>query len=207
MTNSGGVHIREFGLKMREKILYVSKCEQSCKNMGPTNKGGSPVSTFSLITVLTFTTFSIEPSSADRLGVTITLLLTSVTFKLIVKQSLPTISYLTYLDLYVIAALVFLGLTSAQHAIIRYMSIKYTEAQINQYDNYSIITLLGIFIAFHVIFAIYMRLTAIKRRTIMVEKDKIYKSKRKFINHFGENARTEKAIEQSMSKTRGGTRI
>ncbi|VDH98242.1 Hypothetical predicted protein [Mytilus galloprovincialis] len=161
----------------------------------------------SLITVLTFTTFSIEPSSADRLGVTITLLLTSVTFKLIVKQSLPTISYLTYLDLYVIAALVFLGLTSAQHAIIRYMSMKYTEAEIIQYDNYSIITLLGIFIAFHVIFAIYMRLTAIRRRTIMVEKDKIYNSKRKFIDHFGENARTEKAIEQSMSKTRGGTRI
>ncbi|CAC5420905.1 unnamed protein product [Mytilus coruscus] len=161
----------------------------------------------SLITVLTFTTFSIEPSSADRLGVTITLLLTSVTFKLIVKQSLPTISYLTYLDLYVIAALVFLGLTSAQHAIIRYMFNYYTEAQIIKYDNYSIITLLAIFCAFHVIFGVYMRLTAIKRRTIMMEKDKIYMSKRKFIDHFGENARTERVIEMSMSKTRGGTRI
>ncbi|XP_052086078.1 gamma-aminobutyric acid receptor subunit beta-1-like [Mytilus californianus] len=161
----------------------------------------------SLITVLTFTTFSIEPSSADRLGVTITLLLTSVTFKLIVKQSLPTISYLTYLDLYVIAALVFLGLTSAQHAIIRYMFNIYTKDQITKYDNYSIITLLCIFLAFHVIFGVYMRQTAIKRRTIMVEKDKLYKAKRKFIDHFGENARTERVIEMSMSKTRGGTRI
>jgi len=57
-----------------------------------------------LIISLTFAAFSIEYSSSDRLAVTITLFLTAVAFKLVVKQSLPTISYLTYLvsniDLY-----------------------------------------------------------------------------------------------------------
>ena len=50
-----------------------------------------------LIISLTFAAFSIEYSSSDRLAVTITLFLTAVAFKLVVKQSLPTISYLTYL--------------------------------------------------------------------------------------------------------------
>lgn len=153
-----------------------------------------------LITVLTFATFSIEPSSADRLAVTITLLLTSVTFKLIVKQSLPLISYLTYLDLYVIAALVFLGLTSSQHAIIRYLSNFYKDSEVYQYDIYSIGCLLFIFIAFHVIFGVFIIFTAVKRRKTMVDKDKLYKAKREFIEHFEDNAKVEQAILRTMSK-------
>ena len=48
--------------------------------------------------VLTFGSLSVEPESpGDRLGVTVTLLLTSVAFKYAVAQSLPTISYLTLL--------------------------------------------------------------------------------------------------------------
>ncbi|KAI8500090.1 hypothetical protein Bbelb_224070 [Branchiostoma belcheri] len=51
-----------------------------------------------LIMALSFTAFSVPPNEpADRLGVTLTLLLTSVAFKFVVTQSLPTISYLTLL--------------------------------------------------------------------------------------------------------------
>lgn len=50
-----------------------------------------------LIISLTFAAFTIDYSTADRITVTITLFLTAVAFKLVVKQSLPTISYLTYL--------------------------------------------------------------------------------------------------------------
>lgn len=50
-----------------------------------------------LIIALTFASYSIEVNSGDRLAVNITLFLTAVAFKLVVKQSLPTISYLTYL--------------------------------------------------------------------------------------------------------------
>ena len=54
-----------------------------------------------LIIGLTFASYSIEVDSADRLAVNITLFLTAVAFKLVVKQSLPTISYLTYLVSYI----------------------------------------------------------------------------------------------------------
>ncbi|XP_020630630.1 acetylcholine receptor subunit alpha-type acr-7-like [Orbicella faveolata] len=51
-----------------------------------------------LIYILSFCSFSVEISSpSDRLGVTLTLLLTAVAFKFVVSQSLPTISYLTLL--------------------------------------------------------------------------------------------------------------
>ncbi|XP_070560479.1 cys-loop ligand-gated ion channel-like isoform X3 [Ptychodera flava] len=51
-----------------------------------------------LIMCMTFASFSVDPfEPADRLSVTLTLLLTSVAFKFVVSQSLPTISYLTIL--------------------------------------------------------------------------------------------------------------
>ena len=50
-----------------------------------------------LVMMLSFMTIAVEPSGSDRLANTITLFLTLVAFKLVVKQSLPTISYLTYL--------------------------------------------------------------------------------------------------------------
>ena len=51
-----------------------------------------------LIDILSFCSFSVDISSpSDRLSVTLTLLLTAVTFKFVVSQRLPTISYLTLL--------------------------------------------------------------------------------------------------------------
>ena len=52
--------------------------------------------------VLTFCSLAVPPDEpGDRLGVTVTLLLTSVAFKYAVAQGLPTISYLTLLVIYV----------------------------------------------------------------------------------------------------------
>ena len=51
-----------------------------------------------LIDILSFTAFSMDSSSpSGRLSVTLTLLLTAVAFKIVLAQSLPTISYLTLL--------------------------------------------------------------------------------------------------------------
>ena len=50
------------------------------------------------IYILSLCSFSVEISSpADRLSITLTLLLTAVAFKFVVSQSLPTISYVTLL--------------------------------------------------------------------------------------------------------------
>jgi hypothetical protein len=50
-----------------------------------------------LVMVLSLLTIAVDSTTSDRLANTMTLFLTMVAFKLVVKQSLPTISYLTYL--------------------------------------------------------------------------------------------------------------
>ncbi|XP_035663086.1 acetylcholine receptor subunit beta-type acr-3-like [Branchiostoma floridae] len=57
---------------------------------------------------LSFTVFSIPAEEhKDRLGITFTLLVTTVAFKLVVSQYLPTVSYLTLLDKYVLGCIIF----------------------------------------------------------------------------------------------------
>ena len=51
-----------------------------------------------LISCLSFATFAVGPDKPqNRLVLTLTLILTVVTFKFVINQSLPRISYLTYL--------------------------------------------------------------------------------------------------------------
>ncbi|XP_070560478.1 neuronal acetylcholine receptor subunit alpha-9-II-like isoform X2 [Ptychodera flava] len=70
-----------------------------------------------LIMCMTFASFSVDPfEPADRLSVTLTLLLTSVAFKFVVSQSLPTISYLTILDKYILFCMTFQCIMVVQNA-------------------------------------------------------------------------------------------
>ncbi|KAK3096258.1 hypothetical protein FSP39_025031 [Pinctada imbricata] len=155
-----------------------------------------------LIISLTFATFTIEPSSADRLAVTITLFLTAVAFKLVVKQSLPTISYLTYLDLYVLAALMFLGLHATQNACLKHLAANFDKVDVEIYDNYSMISLTATFVLFHAIFGTYIFLTATRRRRLMFEKDKIYKIRKAEVEKYitGTPMLTDISVETPKSK-------
>ncbi|XP_052770756.1 gamma-aminobutyric acid receptor subunit beta-like [Mya arenaria] len=139
-----------------------------------------------LIISLTFAAYSIEFKTADRLTVTITLFLTAVAFKLVVKQSLPTISYLTYLDVYVISALIFLGLQAAQNASMTAMSHFMAQAEVQYFDKWSMVSMAFLLVMFHVIFAVFIYRTASKRRRVMKEKDRMYAAKRDFLEKFGE---------------------
>ncbi|CAF0719358.1 unnamed protein product [Rotaria sordida] len=74
-----------------------------------------------LITSAALSTFAIPPSNTQgRLQITCTLLLTSVTFRWVVNKSLPTISYLTALDIYAISSIVALCIINVFHGIISY---------------------------------------------------------------------------------------
>ena len=56
------------------------------------------VSSQFFISALSFATFAVSPElPQNRLQLSFTLLLTSVTFKFVINQSLPKISYLTYM--------------------------------------------------------------------------------------------------------------
>eukprot|EP00795_Rhopilema_esculentum_P000798 gene798-10534_t len=72
-----------------------------------------------LISLLSFTTFFIDPdSTGDRLSVILTLLLTAVTFKFVVSQSLPPVSYLTVLDWYVLTSVIFIFAVALENSIV-----------------------------------------------------------------------------------------
>ena len=59
-----------------------------------------------------------EPmGTADRLSVTLTLLLTAVAYKFVVASSLPTVSYWTVLDKYVLLCFLFILLFSVENVV------------------------------------------------------------------------------------------
>ena len=72
-----------------------------------------------IITSMSFSVFCIDYKSAQtRLQGIFTLVLTSISFRWVVNRSLPTISYLTSLDAYAIANIVFLCFKAFAHASI-----------------------------------------------------------------------------------------
>ena len=71
-----------------------------------------------LITALTFTSFAVKADSpGDRIQITLTLLLTSVAFKYYVHQFVPTVSYLTFLDKYILSGMIFQFFMTLHNAV------------------------------------------------------------------------------------------
>ena len=72
-----------------------------------------------LITLCSLTLFAIDPKvPQSRFQSTITLILTSVSFKWVINRSLPTVSYLTSLDKYSSVSIFFLFLVCVWHSIV-----------------------------------------------------------------------------------------
>ncbi|CAH8444194.1 unnamed protein product [Dicrocoelium dendriticum] len=82
------------------------------------------------ITGLSFATFAVPPERPEnRLQLSFTLFLTSVAFKFVINQSLPKISYLTYMDKYVLMSLAILCVVSVWHAVVTLIP---TDAELEQ---------------------------------------------------------------------------
>ncbi|XP_071488317.1 cys-loop ligand-gated ion channel-like [Diadema antillarum] len=104
------------------------------------------------ITPLAFSSFAVDLSAPeDRLGVTLTLLLTAVAFKFVVAQSLPNTSYQTLLDYYVLCCMVLLCGVVIQNAIV---SVFTNSVDAIFFDLVSGIFLAGALIIFNVVFVI-----------------------------------------------------
>jgi hypothetical protein len=68
---------------------------------------------------LSFTVFSVHAEeTGDRLGIMLTLVLALVAFKLVLAQSLPSISYLTMLDVYTLGSMILMFFISIFNAIL-----------------------------------------------------------------------------------------
>ncbi|XP_078589584.1 cys-loop ligand-gated ion channel-like isoform X2 [Branchiostoma floridae x Branchiostoma japonicum] len=107
-----------------------------------------------LILLLTFSSFALDTGALEsRLDVTLTLLLTSVAFKLVLAQRLPTISYLTLLDIYILAVLTVQGLIVILHTTMSVITNKNVASLFNIVSS----VVLGVMVVLcHVALVIYI---------------------------------------------------
>ncbi|UJR20951.1 hypothetical protein I4U23_024059 [Adineta vaga] len=159
-----------------------------------------------LITSAALSTFAIPPSNSHgRLQITCTLLLTSVTFRWVVNKSLPTISYLTALDVYAIASIVALCVINVFHGVVSYIYYNqiylasyltpvatnalhlslYPEYSLCRLDRYGFYVLSFIFCLYQILILLWTFWTPFKRRQAMQRKDE--KNREDFMNKLGNN--------------------
>ena len=103
-----------------------------------------------LITMLTFTSFTVGADAVgDRIQIVLTLLLTSIAFKYYVQQFLPTVSYTTFLDKYIMACMgfqVFMAIFSAVSG----MTHGHSEHGLFEWNSLTFAVI--IFLVIHVVF-------------------------------------------------------
>lgn len=107
-----------------------------------------------LISILGFVPFSISCKLPHfRISTTCLLILSSINFRWIVTQKLPTVSYLTTLDKYAIGALIFLVLLCVWHAFIgSEMFLGFTLDTIIAIDQFALSSIGVLYILFHFVY-------------------------------------------------------
>ncbi|XP_074660144.1 cys-loop ligand-gated ion channel-like [Tubulanus polymorphus] len=134
-----------------------------------------------LICSLSFATFAVtQEKPENRLQLSFTLVLTSVAFKFVVNQSLPKISYLTYLDKYVLASMIMLNVVCVWHAIIgsiaKAVGIE-NKKKARDIETGVLCFLIGFYFLYNLAFSIRIYSYACRRRRIMKQKDREYMDK------------------------------
>lgn len=125
---------------------------------------------------LAFATFTVELAlPQNRLQLSFILLLTTITFKFVVSQTLPRISYLTYLDKYILTSMGILCAVCVWHAIVP--CLKYNMKLAETVDRCAFVILGSIYFMFHVIFFLYIYFVALKKRWTYNQKDREHKER------------------------------
>jgi len=144
------------------------------------------------ITALSFSTFSVSPElPQNRLQLSLTLLLTCVAFKFVINKMIPPVSYLTYMDKYVLLSLVILCVVCIWHAVVtvftqcecvtelctsRRMVCKFLHGSrfLAELERDVFVAFLCVYIICHLVFIFWLYFDACKRRRLMKSKDKEY---------------------------------
>ena len=128
-----------------------------------------------LISLLSFTTFFVSPdNTGERLSVILTLLLTAVTFKFVVSQSLPPVSYLTVLDWYVLTSVIFIFAVAIENSIVAKIQ---NEKKRKLFDHMSWGVAGFIFILIHMCFIIKSVIIMRRARIALETQQRCYKWK------------------------------
>ncbi|XP_068681182.1 cys-loop ligand-gated ion channel-like [Montipora capricornis] len=154
-----------------------------------------------LIDLLSFCSFSVDISSpSDRLSVTLTLLLTAVAFKFVVSQSLPTISYLTLLDKYVLSGLIFLGCMAIENAVAAVVPNPDTQ---KWFDRICLYVGIGCFLCIHVVALIIVTKKSKARNKALSESGQEFREQQHRVNNYAiERQKRQKSLEQRQHKER-----
>ena len=127
---------------------------------------------------LAFATFTVDLDlPQNRLQLTFILLLTTVTFKFVVSQTLPRISYLTYLDKYILISMAMLCVVCAWHAAIPHIKSHTSSAAVA--DQCVLVTLAAFYVLFHIVLFLNIYIVALKKSWRYSEKDRIHKERMK----------------------------
>ena len=113
------------------------------------------------ISSLVFTTFTVSQQKIEnRLQLSFILLLSNITFKFTINQTLPRVSYLTLMDKYIIGTMAQICLVCVWHAVLS--TINGDEVKALQYDRIVFGVLGGGYLVFNLVFLIMAQV--IKRK-------------------------------------------
>ena len=127
-----------------------------------------------LITALTFTSFAVGVDSiGDRIQITLTLLLTSVAFKYYVQQFVPTVSYLTFMDKYILSCMIFQFSMAAVHNSVT--GLISNKDSLTYFEWVCFGAGLFVLVAINVVFGIISVVYMMQTRTLMKDDKEMYK--------------------------------
>ena len=86
---------------------------------------------FSLSSVVAFASDP-DVHMFDRLGITLTLMLTATAYSLVIADGLPTLGYLTFLDKYILLTFGFIALISSEITIIEWVNNRHSTNMTHQ---------------------------------------------------------------------------
>ena len=105
-----------------------------------------------LLTILSFTLFSIDTNVPQgRIPAAFLLLLTTMSFKWTLTSVLPTISYSTSLDRYIVACICFQCLEILWHSVVSVLDV----SSASQFDALLLIDFAALFVVIHLILAVW----------------------------------------------------
>lgn len=114
-----------------------------------------------ILTYLSFVSFTIDSDGAkigtsDRLGVTLTLLLTAVAYKFAVASSLPKVSYITTLDSYILSCSTVTIIVSILNCIVPYLEWRYQSMRrlVSVWEYYCVLMVIALFTIYNMVLGI-----------------------------------------------------
>ncbi|XP_033726406.1 gamma-aminobutyric acid receptor subunit rho-2-like [Pecten maximus] len=129
-----------------------------------------------LISSISLATFAVDRSlPQNRLQLSITLMLTSVTFKSVASANIPKISYYTHLDRYVLFGLLFTYIVCIWHAVISRFNYDVNLGELM--DFWAFMSFLIIFLLFHFTYGGFLIIQYLLRRKQLTAKEMKYEEK------------------------------